>query len=90
MHGVCYNGNLLSGNLDMEEKNFSSYDFTSAFWYNPLNGFSVHYPTQVSCFLSLFAFASSLFSFADIFFEIFEKMSSTRIFEFIGRDSVYT
>ncbi|XP_043283183.1 integrin alpha-8-like [Venturia canescens] len=46
MHGVCYNGGLTSGSLQIEDKNFTTFEFSSSFWYNPLNGFSVHYPSQ--------------------------------------------
>uniref|UniRef100_A0A0C9S078 Itga4 protein n=1 Tax=Fopius arisanus TaxID=64838 RepID=A0A0C9S078_9HYME len=44
MHGVCYSGNITADRLELDDQNFANHDFTSEFWYNPIHGFSVHYP----------------------------------------------
>ncbi|XP_015124379.1 integrin alpha-4 [Diachasma alloeum] len=48
MHGVCYSGNITADRLELDDKNLGGHDFTTEFWYNPLHGFSVHYPTATS------------------------------------------
>ncbi|KAK0162059.1 hypothetical protein PV327_008427 [Microctonus hyperodae] len=46
MHGICYTGKISTGELQIEDPNLSSYDFSMSLWFHPLRGFSVHYPSS--------------------------------------------
>lgn len=45
MHGMCYSGDVSSNALFTDGKIFWFYDFSGRYWYDPLCGFSVHYPS---------------------------------------------
>ncbi|KAK0170411.1 hypothetical protein PV328_010979 [Microctonus aethiopoides] len=47
MHGMCYTGKISTGELQIEDPNLSSYDFSVSLWFHPLRGFSVHYPSSL-------------------------------------------
>ncbi|OAD59083.1 Integrin alpha-4 [Eufriesea mexicana] len=45
MQGMCYSGAVSSNELFIEDKDLQTHDFKRPFWYNPMHGFSVHYPS---------------------------------------------
>ncbi|XP_063981527.1 integrin alpha-4-like [Diachasmimorpha longicaudata] len=48
MHGICYSGKITADELEFEDKDLDAHDFSTDFWYHPLHGFSVHYPSPTS------------------------------------------